>query len=142
MWNQKRSSAKVKSCPPRRATTSGPPTLPDIVNGGDSEDVNCTALSADAGGASQTFAWVVGYPYIVSGTDYWVVLQTTGYTYADGVTEVRWRTDANGAAGLNECAKYDSDPAPVWTSIGVDVGADLIVNLNLVTSVSDIILLQ
>jgi hypothetical protein len=50
---------------------------------------------------------------------------------------VRWRTDANGAVGLSECAKYDSNATPAWTTVGADVGADLAVNKALDLSVAD-----
>ena len=101
--------------------------LPSLPVGDVSDTVTNTDLSANAGGASQTFTWTSGYPVLVSGSDYWLVLQTSDYAYTDTSTEVRWRTDANGAVAASECAKYESDASPAWTVIGTDVGADFTV---------------
>jgi plastocyanin len=68
--------------------------------------------------------------------DYWEVFITVGYTYADGVTEVIWETDADGAAGLNECFKWDSDAGTPWTSMGANVGANITINYNLSTTIT------
>lgn len=105
----------------------GGTSLPDTQIGNDSESITLTNLSADAGGAEQEFVWLDG-PDVVAGAVYWLVMKTAGYTYTNGVDEVRWRTDANGAVGLNECAKYDSNGAPNWTTLGANVGADLRIN--------------
>lgn len=100
----------------------------DSVNSEASDTVTITDLSAAAGGAAVVFRWTRGCPKLIAGRDYWLVLKSVGYTYTDGATELRWRTDANGAVGLNECAKYDANASPAWTTIGADVGADLTVS--------------
>jgi len=100
--------------------------------GNASNAITNTALTASPG-TTEEFNWGLQEgqeadgPDIVAGTDYWVVLKTIGYTYTNGVTEVIWRTDANGAVGLSECWKYDSNGTPAWTTMGADVGADLVV---------------
>ena len=106
-------------------------SMPDaqVSGSGASDSLTCDDLSSGAGGQEETFRWTRDCPFVRAGVTYWVVLKTTGYTYSDGVTEVRWRTDADGATGLNECAKYDADASPAWTSVGADVGADLAVNM-------------
>jgi len=98
---------------------------PDGKVGGDSDTVSCATLSSGAGGAVQTFTWSDDYPLLIAGQDYWVAMVTTGYTYTDTTTEVRWRTDANGAVGESECAKCIN--GNVWSIIGADVGADITV---------------
>lgn len=110
-------------------------TGPSAQIGGDSIGVTNTTLNAS--GAIQTFTWATDWPVQVTGTAFWVVLKTVGYTYADGVTEVIWQTDADGATGLNECYKYDSDGAP-WSTMGANVGGDVTVNLNLSTTITAI----
>lgn len=117
---------------------AGSPSKPNAQIGGDSDTVDCDSLNSDAGGANQAFKWSSGFPQLAAGTTYWRVLKTTGYTYSDGVTEVRWRTDADGASSLNECAKYDADASPMWTSIGADVGANAVVDLCLVSAIASI----
>ena len=69
----------------------------------DSETVTLTDLSAAAGGAEQKllFGETNSPPTLTASTDYWVVLSTTGYTYTDGVTEVRLRVDAAGGAAAS-----------------------------------------
>ncbi len=101
--------------------------LPDAQIGNNSQSVTSTGLSAAAGGATQEFTWLDG-PDIVSGTVYWLVMKTVGYTYTNGVTEIRWRTDADGAIGLDECAKYDSNAGTPWSTMGANVGANLTIN--------------
>lgn len=101
-------------------------SLPDTIIGSASDSVTITSL--DAGGASQTFTWSYDGPDQVASTVYWLVLKTTGYTYENGVTEVIWQTDADGATGLNECAKYDSNATPAWSTMGANVGADLTIS--------------
>jgi hypothetical protein len=117
----------------------GATSLPDaqVSGSGASDSVTCSDISTAAGGETITFRWTRDCPVLAPSTDYWVVLQSTGYTYANGVTEVRWRTDANGAVGLNECAKYSTNPGVLWSSIGADVGADLEVNSALTVAVAD-----
>lgn len=116
----------------------GAPSIPDTQLAGASAAITNDNLSADAAGATQEFTWSSNYPEIVAGTDYWVVLKTTGYTYVDATTEVRWRTDANGAVGDNECAKYDANAGTPWTTMGADVGADVTVSVELLTSIVSI----
>lgn len=98
--------------------------LPGTQVGGDSEKILASSLSDNAAGAVVTFRWSYNCPQVVSGTVYHIVFKTTGYTYTNGVTEIRWRTDANGAVGLSECSKYDANADPTWTTMGADVGAD------------------
>lgn len=102
-----------------------------------SDSVTLSDISTAAGGETVTFRWTRGCPVLAPSTQYWVVIKTTGYTYSNGGTELRWRTDANGAVGLNECAKYDSNASTTWTSIGADVGADLALNEALIISTAD-----
>jgi hypothetical protein len=110
----------------------GGTSVPDTQIGDDSDTITNTALTVTPG-TTEEFTWGGNEgqdgdgPNIVAGTDYWLVLKTTGYTYANGVTEVVLRTDANGAVGLNEVAKYDSNAGTPWTSAGSDVGADLVI---------------
>lgn len=115
----------------------GSSSLPSALlsGSGASDSITCADISTAAGGETVTFRWTTNCPYLAPGTDYWLVIRSTGYTYANGVTEVRWRTDANGAVGLNECAKYDANAGTPWTTIGADVGADLAVNAALSMSV-------
>ncbi len=53
------------------------------------------------------------------------------------MTEVRWKTDADGEVGKSECAKYDYNAATPWSTNGDDVGADLAVNAALRMSLGD-----
>lgn len=114
-------------------------SLPDaqLSGSGASDSVTCTDITTDAAGETVTFRWTRDCPFLSPSTNYWVVIKSTGYTYTNGVTEVRWRTDANGAAGLSECAKYDANAGTPWSTIGADVGADLAVNAALRVSVAD-----
>lgn len=116
----------------------GVSSLPNaLLSGSDASDsVTCADISTAAGGETITFRWTTNCPFLARNTYYWLVVRSTGYTYANGVTEVRWRTDADGAVGLNECAKYDANATPAWTTIGADVGADLAVNSALQLSVA------
>ncbi len=100
---------------------------PDAQIGGDSEKILATSLSDAADGAVVTFRFSYNCPELVAETTYHVVFKTTGYTYTNGVTEIRWRTDANGAVGMDECSKYDANAATKWTTVGADVGADVTV---------------
>ena len=102
--------------------------------GGNSTAVTNTTLNAS--GAIQTFTWSTDWPVLTTGVKYWLVLKTVGYTYTNGVTEVIWQTDANGAVAGNECWKYDSNAGPTWTTMGADLGADITINLNLQTTIS------
>ena len=102
-----------------------------------SDSVTLSDISTGAGGETITFRWTRGCPVLAPSTQYWVVVKTTGYTYSDGVTELRWRTDANGAVGLNECAKFDANDATTWTTMGADVGADVALNEALIISTGD-----
>jgi len=97
-------------------------------NSSASESITATALTTGAG-ASETFRWSTGSPVLKPDTDYWLVLKTADFdNYANGSIEIKWRTDLNGATGLNECAKYDANASPAWTTIGADVGADITVS--------------
>jgi len=75
---------------------------PDTKTGTYSATVTNTALSAAADGSAVEFVFDSldedALPTLVAATDYWVVLETEGYTYADGVTEVILRSDAGGGA--------------------------------------------
>ena len=104
-------------------------SFPSLRVGDFSDDVTATDLSAAGGGASQTFTWSLDseLPSLTVGEDYWIVLWTTDYVYANGVTEIRWRTDANGAVAASEFAKYQEGGGPQWTTSGTDVGADIVV---------------
>lgn len=109
---------------------------PDEQIGGDSAAITNTNLNAS--GAEETFTWAADWPVLSTGVDYWLVMKTVGYTYTDGVTEVIWETDADGAAGLNECYKFDANAGTPWTSMGANVGANITVNLNLSTTITAI----
>lgn len=79
---------------------------PNALVAGASQTISCNALSAAADGADQEF--VINWEDtgdISASTKYWIVLETSGYTYADGVTEVRLRVDA-GAGAANTFATY------------------------------------
>lgn len=112
----------------------GGTSVPLAQIGGASAAITNTDLNAS--GAAETFTWATDFPVQTNGVDYWVVLKPIGYTYTDGVTEVIWQTDADGAAGLNECAKYDNNAGTPWTSMGANVGADITINLNLTTTIT------
>lgn len=116
-------------------TTSLPSTQLSDTDASDS--VTLTDITTGAGGETITFRWSTGCPVLAPSTNYWLVLQTVGYTFSSGATELNWRTDANGAVGLNECAKYDSNAGTPWTTMGADVGADLTVNEALIISTAD-----
>lgn len=111
----------------------GTPSMPDAQIGGDSDTILNTALTATPGTVEE-FVWGGNEgqdgdgPNVVADSLYWLVLKTTGYTYNNGVTEVIWRMDAGGAVGQNECAKYDSNGTPNWTTLGADVGAYIVVS--------------
>lgn len=107
---------------------------PSAQIGGLSATKNNTALNAS--GAEETFTWATDWPVLTTGVDYWYVLVTVGYTYNNGVTEVIWETDADGAAGLNECYKWDSNAGTPWTTMGANVGANITVNYNLSTTIT------
>ncbi len=110
----------------------GGTSMPSTQIGNASNTITNTALTASPG-TTEEFIWGLQEgqeadgPDIVAGTVYWLVLKTVGYTYTNGVDEVIWRTDANGAVGLNECAKYDANAGTPWTTMGADVGADLVI---------------
>jgi len=100
----------------------GAPSEPNAQIDGASDAVTNTALSADAGGADQTLTWTLraDMPDIVNTNDYWVVLKTVGYTYADAVTEVRLRVESAGG-DADEFAAFDTGGAGWGTSAdGVD----------------------
>ena len=105
---------------------------PNAQIGNDSNAITNTALTVGPG-TTEEFIWGLQEgqeadgPDVVAGTAYWLVMKTVGYTYNNGVTEVIWRTDANGAVGLSECWKFDSNAAPTWTTMGANVGADLVI---------------
>jgi len=105
---------------------------PSTQIGSASNAITNTALTTTPG-TTEEFIWglqegqELDGPDIVAGTDYWLVMKTIGYTYSNGVDEVSWPTDANGAVGLSECWKYDSNGTPTWTTMGADVGADLVI---------------
>lgn len=98
-----------------------------VADSGASKAVLCNDL--DGSGAAQVFKWISDCPWVIAGETYWAVMKTIGYDYTDTTTETWWNTDANGATGLNECAKYDADATTKWTTIGADVGADIEVNM-------------
>jgi len=107
---------------------------PSVQIGGASATITNTALNAS--GAEESVTWTTDWPVLTTGVDYWMRLVTTGYTYTDGVTEVIWETDANGAAGLNECYKWDSNAGTPWTTMGANVGANITVHYNLQTTIT------
>ena len=113
--------------------------LPDALlsGSGASDSVTCLDITTAAAGETTTFRWTRDCPFLAPSTTYWLVIKSTGYTYANGVTEVRWRTDANGAVGESECAKFDANATPAWTVIGADVGADIGINSDLGISLGD-----
>lgn len=107
----------------------GSPSKPDAQRGGASDSVTCNDLSSDTDGGDVTFTWTSDHPWLplLDGQSkvFWVVIKSTGYTYADGVTEVRWRTEGDTGGTLNECAKYDADAGTPWTIIAANSGADV-----------------
>lgn len=107
---------------------------PSVQIGGASATITNTDLNAS--GAEESVTWATDWPVLTTGADYWMRLVTTGYTYADGVTEVIWETDADGASGLNECYKWDSNGGPNWTTMGANVGANITVHYNLQTTIT------
>ena len=82
---------------------------PNTALGENSAAITATTLNAAADGGDVTFTFEnwLDMPTVANGTDYWLVLTTTGYTYADGVTEIRLRVDA-GAGGVGDFATYDA----------------------------------
>jgi hypothetical protein len=91
--------------------SSGPSAAVD----GASATVTNNNLSSAADGADQefTFAWA-DRATLSPSTKYWIVLETSGYTYADGVTEVRLRVEA-GAGAANTFATFD-DGGSSWST--------------------------
>lgn len=88
---------------------------PNAVLGGVSGAVTNTALSAAADGADQDFTFILANRADLSAsTKYWIVIDTSGYTYTDGVTEVRLRVDA-GAGAANTFATFD-DGGGGWST--------------------------
>ncbi len=84
----------------------GAPSKPNAQIGGDSNTVTNTDLNAAADGADQKFTWYhKAKPGVSASTVYWLVCVTDGYTYADGVTEVRLRVDA-GDGSTDEFATF------------------------------------
>lgn len=97
---------------------------PDSLLGTASETITATDLSADAGGAAVTFSLPPdGDRDISASTKYWVVLETSGYTYSDGVTEIRLRVES-GAGAADYFADYDA----AWAVAG-DHGVDSVITL-------------
>lgn len=107
----------------------GATSMPDAKVSGSGASQSITNDNLDGGGADQTFTWIRDCPFAESGRTYWAVAKTAGYSYTDTTTEVWWRTDADGAAGLNECAKYDADAGTKWTTMGANVGANISVGM-------------
>jgi len=102
--------------------------LPNYKIGGDSDPITSADLSAEAEGADQTFTWTDDFPEVVSASDYWAATIPEDYIYTENVTEIRWRTDGDGATGESECAKYIAGMQPGWSLISANVGANLTVN--------------
>ena len=96
--------------------------------GGNSDTITNTDLSTS--GSTQTFTWSSNRPTVTSGTTYHIVYKTAGYVYADGVTEVWFKTDSNGSVGNNEVKRYYGAFA-TWLSLGADVGMNLTVTLGI-----------
>lgn len=99
--------------------------LPDYYIDGWSDAISASDLGSSP--TEETFVWSDNFPELTASTAYWLVMMTTGYTFANGVTEIIWRTDADGDVAGSSCAKY-IDTAARWTIIGADVGADLTLN--------------
>jgi hypothetical protein len=114
---------------------------PNALLGGASQTVSCNSLSAAADGADQEF--VINYAELAEFsalTKYWIVLETSGYTYVDGVTEVRLRVEAAGGAantfatysgawalsadGSNNTVEHAYANAQINMVSGVDVGTN------------------
>lgn len=78
------------------------------VSGGDSDTITINTISNAADGEDVTldFGDIGSRPQISRLTDYWLVISTTGYTYVDGVTELRLRVEAAGGAA-NTFGTYD-----------------------------------
>jgi len=102
--------------------------LPDYKIGGDSGPITSADLSADAGGADQTFTWTDDFPELVAGSVYWVAIIPKDFVYLENVTEIRFRTDADGATGESEIARYIEGVQPKWSVLSANVGANLVVN--------------
>ena len=90
---------------------------PNVQVGSDSETILCTAISTAADGEDVTlqFGKENGVFNLSASTAYWLVIVTTGYTYTDGVTEVRLRVDA-GDGPANGFATFDATGAGWGTS--------------------------
>lgn len=87
----------------------GSPGEPNTQIGNNSAEVTSTAFSNAAGGAEYRF-WFgkeEGIFELAANTDYWLAIITTGYTYTDGVTEVRLRVEA-GAGDVDGFATYSA----------------------------------
>jgi len=107
------------------ANTGG---LPDYKIGGDNDPVTSADLSDDADGADQTFTWTEDFPELVAASVYWVAIIPKDFVYSENVTEIRFRTDADGATGESEIAKYIGSTQPKWSILNANVGANITIN--------------
>lgn len=82
--------------------------LPNAQTGSASPTITISTISSGADGEDITFDWgeSISRPAVSNNTVYWLVLTTSGYTYTDGVTELRIRVDA-GDGETDGFATYD-----------------------------------
>jgi len=94
---------------------------PNAQIGDDSTAITINTISNAADGEDVTFEWAEwsDMPAVSASTAYWIVLSTSGYTYTDTTTELRWRYDADG--GSSELAAFTFGGA--W-SVDADDGAN------------------
>ena len=103
--------------------------VPGTQRGDSSTAVNCNSLSTSE--SLQTFSFPYDsygdvQPALVSATTYWLVLETSDYTYADGVTEVILCTKASDTnSGF---AVYDDDTS-TWGAVNDRADITLVVGM-------------
>jgi hypothetical protein len=79
--------------------------------------VNASSLTTSY--VEYTFTWNSGPPRVIENRDYFLLVRTLNYTYADGVTEIIIGSDADGGSG-NLFYKKDPDADPEWTLVGAN----------------------
>jgi hypothetical protein len=101
-----------------------------VYDAGASGTVANNAISTNADGEDITFAfdWDEA-ARIAASTDFWLVLETTGYTYVDGVTAVGLRVEA-GAGAANSFATYNAGYLQSNTIAFVNSNPDTITDSN------------
>jgi len=93
--------------------SSGPDAI--VTDSAASETVAVSSLVTDADGGDVTFTWLwKNAASLSASTKYWIVLETSGYTYTDTTTEIRLRVDA-GDGGADAFGTFD-DGGGGWST--------------------------